>query len=96
MDTFVDDGGRGFFGTQKGLNPAAVRLAAATGTPLVPVWPTYERGVLRLDMGAPIATSTCAKRPDEALHIAQQFFENAVRRDPAGWRWVLSFLAGLY
>jgi hypothetical protein len=27
MDTFVDDGDRGFAGTQKGLNPAAARLA---------------------------------------------------------------------
>jgi hypothetical protein len=63
-----------------------------TGTPLVPIWPTYERGVLSFDMGAPIAASTCAERQHEALRIAQQFFENAVRRDPAGWRRVLSFL----
>jgi lauroyl/myristoyl acyltransferase len=92
MDAFVDDADRGFAGTRKGLNPAAVRLAALTGTPLVPIWPTYERGVLTLDMGVPIPASTCAQRPDEALRVAQQFFENAVRCDPAGWRRILSFL----
>jgi lauroyl/myristoyl acyltransferase len=92
MDTFVDDAAHGFSGTQKGLNPAAVRLAAVTGTPLVPIWPTYERGVLRFDMGTPIVASTCRQRQDEALRLALQFFENAVRCDPAGWRRVLSFL----
>ena len=92
MDTFVDDGDGGFFGTRKGLNPAAVRLAAMTRTPLVPVWPIYERGVLSLAMAAPIAASTCAERRNEALRRAGQFFENAVRRDPGGWRCILSFL----
>lgn len=94
MDTFVDDADHGFSGTRKGLNPAAVRLAAVTGTPLVPIWPTYERGVLRFDMGAPIAAPTCTQRQDEALRLAVQFFENAVRRDPAGWRRILCFLEG--
>jgi hypothetical protein len=92
MDTFVDGGDNGFSGTRKGLNAAAVRLAAVTGTPLVPVWPIYERGVLRFDSGAPIAAATCAERQDQALRVAQQFFENAVRCDPGGWRRILSFL----
>lgn len=92
MDNFVDGMQGGFLGARKGLNAAAVRLAAATGTPLVPIWPVYQHGVLRFDMGAPIAASTCAERQDEALCLAGQFFENAVRCDPAGWRQILSFL----
>ncbi len=92
MDAFVADGEGGFFGTRQGLNPAAVRLAATTGTPLVPVWPAYERGVLSLVMDTPIAASLCAERQEEALRRVGQFFENAVRRDPGGWKWILLFL----
>ena len=92
MDNFVDDAAGGLFGTRAGPNRGAARLAAATGAPLVPVWFVYERGVLRIDVGPPIAASTCACRQNEALHSAREFFENAVRRDPAGWPRIVSFL----
>jgi len=93
-DNFVPGPEAGFFGTGHALNPAATRLAAITGAPLVTFWPTYERGVLRFHLGTPIAASTCAELPDEALRIARQFFENAVRRDLASWRRIVSFLEG--
>jgi hypothetical protein len=91
-DNFVPKTEAGFFSTAHGLNTAVTRLSAITGAPLVTVWPTYERGVLRFDLGAPIAASMCAELPDEALRIAREFFENAVRRDLASWRRILSFL----
>jgi hypothetical protein len=91
-DNFVTGSKGGVFGTLHALNPAAVRLAAATRVPLVTIWPVYERGVLRLRVGAPIAAATCAERPLEALRIAQEFFENAVRGDPGGWPRIVSFL----
>jgi hypothetical protein len=91
-DNFVPGPEGGFLGTRHALNPAVARLAAITGTPLVAVWPIYERGVLRFDLGKPIAASICAERPDEALRIARQFFENAVRRDLASWRRIVPFL----
>jgi lauroyl/myristoyl acyltransferase len=91
-DNFVPESAAGLFGTDHALNPAATRFAAITGAPLVTVWPRYERGVLRFDVGAPIAASTCLERPDEALRMARQFFENAVRRDLASWRRIVSFL----
>jgi hypothetical protein len=91
-DNFVTGGEGGFFGTRRVLNPAAVRLAATTGASLVTIWPVYESGVLRLESGAPIAAATCAALPHEALRLARQFFEDAVRRDPGGWPRIVSFL----
>jgi lauroyl/myristoyl acyltransferase len=91
-DNFVRGSATGFFGTGEALNPAIVRLAALTGAPLVTAWPIYERGVVRFELGAPIPASTCAERPDEALHIASRFFEDAVRKDPAGWPRIVWFL----
>jgi len=40
--------------TSIGLSTNPFRMAALTGTPVVPVWPVYERGVLRLAAGKPI------------------------------------------
>ncbi|HJR70332.1 MAG TPA: hypothetical protein VKA43_09860 [Gammaproteobacteria bacterium] len=91
-DNFVPGPEPGFLGTGHALNPAATRLAAITGAPLVTLWPTYQSGVLRFDLGTPIAASTCAELPDEALRTARQFFENAVRSDLASWRRIVSFL----
>jgi lauroyl/myristoyl acyltransferase len=91
-DNFVRGTEGGFFGTRKVLNPAVVRLAGTTGAPLVTLWPTYDRGVLRFELGRPIAASTCAELPDEALRIVRQFFEDAVRRDVAGWPRIVFFL----
>lgn len=92
MDNFVVSEEPGFLGAAVGPSPAPVRLAAAAGVALVPVWLAYERGVVRVDTGAPIAASICAERPTEALRLAREFFENAVLRDPAGWRRILRFL----
>jgi hypothetical protein len=91
-DNFVSDTEGGFFGTRLALNPAAVRLAAATGAPLVTLWPTYDRGVLRFELGRPIAAATCAELPGDALRAASRFFEDAVRRDLVGWPRVVSFV----
>jgi hypothetical protein len=92
MDDFVENDEVGFLGARKSLNPAAARFAALTRTPLVPVWPVYERGVLSFALGAPIAAVTCAERRDEAVRLARSFFEHEVEKDPAGWRWILKFL----
>jgi hypothetical protein len=91
-DTFVGGGDAGFLGTRHGLNPAAIRLAAAAGVPLVTLWPVYEHGALRLELGAPIRAKTCAEQPHEALCAAREFFEAAVRRDPAAWPRLVDFL----
>jgi hypothetical protein len=74
------------------LNPAATRLAAITGRPLVTVFPRYRLGVLSFELGAPIAAATCAQRPDDASRIATQFFEKAVRRDPTTWSRIVALL----
>jgi len=74
------------------LNPAATRLAAITGRPLVTVWPRYRLGVLSFELGTPIPATACAQRPDEASRIATQFFEKAVRLDPTTWSRIVSFL----
>jgi hypothetical protein len=91
-DDFIAGADRGFFGTSHAMNPVVVRLAAITGTPLLTLWPKYERGVVRFDVGTPIAASTCAERPDEALRSAQAFFEDAVARDATGWTRIVFFL----
>jgi hypothetical protein len=89
-DNFVLTAEDGFFSTRSALNPAATRLAAMTGAPLVTVWPVYRHGVLSFDLGTPIAASTCAERPDEASRVVRQFFEDAVRRDPGSWSRIVS------
>ncbi len=92
MDNFVGRADAGFCGTQSPLNPAAARLAAVTGAPLVPIWPCYDHGVLSFEVGAPIAAAACTDRRDEALRLAGDFFQNAVLQDPASWRRILWFL----
>jgi hypothetical protein len=48
--------------------------------------------VVRFAVGPPIAAAVCAERPDEALRLAQAFFEDAVRRDATSWTRVVHFL----
>jgi lauroyl/myristoyl acyltransferase len=91
-DKLVAGSKSGFLGTSHAFDPAIARLAAITGAPLVTVWPISERGTLRFDVGAPIAASTCAGLPDEALRIARRFFDHAVRRDLPSWRRIVPFL----
>jgi lauroyl/myristoyl acyltransferase len=91
-DNFVCGGEARFFDTDLALNPAPVRFAAAARAPLVPLWPVYDHGVVRFAIGGPISAATCAERPDEALRHTRKFFEEAVRRAPAGWPRLVSFL----
>ncbi len=95
MDNFIDDVRLRFAGTSKGLSPVPARLAALTGTPLVPVWPRYERGVLRFVVGPRIDVPKGDDGQDAALAQAGRFFENAVRQDPVSWQGILPFLMSL-
>jgi hypothetical protein len=58
----------------------------------VPVWPFYEHGVLRFIVGPRIDVSGGKDSYKEVLAVAGRFFKKAVRRDPSGWRRILTFL----
>ena len=91
-DHFVVGAQNGFLGTRSVPNPAVARLSAATGAPLVTLWPAYAHGVLTFDVGTPVAASVCAERPDEALRVVGRFFEQAVRQDLQCWSRIVHFL----
>ena len=81
--------------TSIGLSTTPFRIAALTGTPLVPVWPVYERGVVRVAAGKPIEVQKGNVGYKVALNLAGQFFEYAIQRDPASWRKIFPFLMHL-
>ena len=78
--------------TSPGLRITPVRIAAIAGCPLVPVWPIFERGVLRLAAGKPIEVSKNDGDYEAALSHAGQFFESAMQQDPASWRSIFPYL----
>ena len=61
----------------------------------MPVWPVYDRGILRLLAGAPIEVSDDAAGHRAALRKAEAFFMQAVKEDPSSWRHITSFLRRL-
>lgn len=77
------------------LSTNPFRIAALTGTPVVPVWAVYERGVLQLAAGKPIYVSKGDVDYKVALNLAGQFFGYALQRDPASWRKIFPFLMHL-
>jgi len=77
------------------LSTNPFRIAALTGTPVVPVWPIYERGVLQLAAGKPINVSNGDVDYKVALNFAGQCFGYAIQRDPASWRKIFPFLMRL-
>ena len=77
------------------LSTNPFRIAALTGTPVVPIWPVYEHGVLRLAAGKPIEVPKGDVGYKVALNLTGQFFEYAIQRDPASWRKIFPFLMHL-
>ena len=80
-----------FLGYPTRVSTVAVRVAAAGRVPVVPVWPSYADGALRLEFGPAIPAPRDHAGQAETARALLDFFERRIARDPAQWNDLVPF-----
>lgn len=94
MDAFIEEGhpAASFLGAPVRVRAGAIRLAAYTQVPIVPLSTTYARGCLRVRFGPLVPVNAGVEQEAAATCAVLECFERAVREDPAAWRYLVGFL----
>lgn len=80
-----------FLGYPTRVSIVAVRLAAAGRVAVVPAWPSYDEGVLRLEFGPAISAPGNRAGQAETARALLDFFERRIAEDPAQWNDLVPF-----
>ncbi len=94
VDSFASAGGYAaqFLNIPVRVPAGAIRLARLGRVPVVPLSMGYDRGCLRIQIGQRIPVEAGNTGELRATCAVLEFFDQAVREDPAGWIHLISFL----